>query len=302
MSRVLVTGAGGFVGQHVLQELLAKGQQVHAVHGLNSAAGDPRAQWHRVDLLDGVAVSALLDKLRPQQLVHLAWCAKPGSYWTSAENLSWVRATLELLDVFQLNGGEAAVIAGTCAEYDWRYGYCQEELTPLQPATVYGRCKNATRELSEVFAQVHGLPIAWGRIFQVYGPHEPSGRLLPAVCQALLGGQEARCTHGQQWRDFIHVKDVARGLLHLLEAQACGAFNIASGQPTRLQTVVEYLANQLGRQELLRFGAIAAPAGDPPLLVADLQKLSNLGWQPQFDLSGGLDDTLAWWQSSLQHN
>lgn len=302
MSGVLVTGAGGFVGRHVVQALLAKGQQVHAVHGLNSAAGDPRAQWHSVDLLDGAAVRALLTKLGAQQLVHLAWCAKPGSYWTSAENLGWVRATLELLESFALNGGQAAVIAGTCAEYDWRYGYCQEALTPLQPATVYGRCKNAARELSEVFAQVHGLPVAWGRIFQVYGPHEAPGRLLPSVCQALLRGQEARCSHGQQLRDFIHVKDVASALLHLLEVQACGAFNIASGQPARLQTVVEYLANQLGRSQLLRLGTIAAPAADPPLLVADMQKMASLGWQPQLDLYRGLDDTLAWWQSSLQHH
>ena len=302
MNSVLVTGAGGFVGRYVLQQLLAKGLQVHAVHGLNSVAGDSRAQWHQLDLLDGVAVSALLAKLRPQQLVHLAWCAKPGSYWTSAENLLWVRATLELLDAFRLSGGEAAVIAGTCAEYDWRYGYCQEALTPLQPATVYGRCKNAARELSEVFTQVHAIPVAWGRIFQVYGPHEPAGRLLPATCQALLRGQEARCSHGQQLRDFIHVKDVANALLHLLEVQACGAFNIASGQPTRIRAVVEYLANQLGRQELLRFGAIAAPDGDPPLLVADIQKLRSLGWQAQFDLHSGLDDTLAWWQSNLRHN
>jgi nucleoside-diphosphate-sugar epimerase len=282
----------------VLSELLAKGLQVHAVQGLNSAPGDPRAQWHRLDLLDGVAVSALLEKLRPQQLVHLAWCAKPGSYWTSADNLSWVRATLQLLEDFRLNGGQAAVIAGTCAEYDWRYGYCQEALTPLQPATVYGRCKNTARELSEVFAQVHGMPVAWGRIFQVYGPHEASGRLLPSICQALLRGEEARCSHGQQWRDFIHVKDVARALLHLLEVRADGAFNIGSGQPTRLHTVVEYVAKQLNLAQLLRFGAVAAPVGDPPLLVADIQKLRSLGWQAQLDLPAGLDDTLEWWRSS----
>ncbi len=302
MKRILVTGAGGFVGRQVLAQLRDYGFEVHAVYSVESISVDPSVRAHVVNLLAPGAIAGLMAQVRPLQLVHLAWCAKPGLYWNSAENLAWVRATLELLEVFQRHGGEAAVIAGTCAEYDWRYGYCQEALTPLQPATVYGRCKNAARELSEVFAQLHGMSVAWGRIFQVYGPHEAPGRLLPSICQALLRDEEARCTHGQQWRDFIHVGDVAGALLHLLAARANGAFNIGSGQPTRLHSVVEYVARQLDQAQLLRFGAIAAPADDPPLLLADMQRLSSLGWQPQFDLHSGLEDTLAWWQKSLQLN
>lgn len=300
MRRVLVTGASGFVGRHVVQQLLLNGLDVHAVHGQNSPAGDGKAHWYRADLLKPDAVAALLAQVRPHHLLHLAWCAKPGAYWSSPENLLWVRATLELLEAFRLNGGQGAVIAGTCAEYDWRYGYCQEDLTPLAPTTVYGHCKNATRELAEVFGQVHAMPIAWGRIFHVYGPHEAPGRLIPAVIGALLKGEQARCSHGKQLRDFLHVRDVAAALVKLLEVQASGAFNIGSAQPTSLQAVVEYLAGQMGALELLHLGAIAAAVNDPPLLVADNQRLLSLGWQPQFDLHSGLDDALAWWRGSQQ--
>lgn len=296
MPRVLVTGATGFIGRALVEQLLLQGYEVHGVHSGQSAVDDGRVHWHGLDLLASGAVAELLGRVRPDKLLHLAWCAKPGAYWSSPDNLLWVRATLELLEAFRANGGQGAVIAGSCAEYDWNHGHCQEDLTPLVPATVYGRCKNAARELAEVFTQVHGMPIAWGRIFQVYGPHEAAGRLVPSVIGALLRGEEARCSHGQQWRDFIHVRDVATALVALLEARVSGAFNIGNAEPVRLRTVIEYLAERLGGSERLRLGALAAPEGDPPLLVADNRRLLALGWRPQFDLYRGLDDALAWWQ------
>lgn len=301
MKRILVTGAGGFVGRNVLQQLQGGEYEVHAVYSQNQQLGGDASGCvpHAVDLLEPGAMASLMATVRPERLLHLAWCAKPGMYWTSAENLLWVRATLEMLEAFHKQGGEHAVLVGSCAEYDWQYGYCREEVTPLVPATVYGRCKNTVRELADVFSQVHGLPVAWARIFHTYGPHEAPVRLVPAVISALLKGEPARCSHGQQWRDLLHVADVAGALVTLSQCSAQGAFNIGSGQPVRLHDVVDYLAAQLNARHLLQFGAIAVAADDPPLLVADNQRLLSVGWQPRFDLHSGLNDALAWWRGQL---
>ncbi len=298
MARVLVTGASGFVGRQVVEQLQVAGHEVHAACGRQSLDGVVNQQ--RVDLLDPGVPAALIDCVRPEYLLHLAWCAKPGVYWTSPDNLGWVRATLELLEAFQRHGGEQAVLVGSCAEYDWSgEGICREYETPLQPATPYGRCKNATRELAELFGQLHGMPVAWARIFHAYGPYEAQGRLVPAVLGSLLKGEPARCSHGEQLRDLLHVADVAAALVQLMNVKAVGAFNIGGGQPIRLREVIEYLARQLNAEHLLQFGAIPVAANDPPLLIADNQRLLATGWQPRFDLHSGLDDALAWWRGRI---
>ncbi len=297
MSRVLVTGASGFVGRHVVGQLLANGHEVHAICSTQMLDGPV---VHRLDLLEPGAVSMLVAKVRPQSLMHLAWCAKPGGYWTSPDNLAWVRATLELLEAFRSNGGEHAVLVGSCAEYDWSgEGICREYETPLLPATLYGRCKDITRQLAESFAQLHEMPIAWARIFHAYGPFEAPGRLVPAVLTALLKGERARCSHGEQVRDLLHVTDVAAALVRLLQTQVDGAFNIGGGQPVRLREVIEYLAKQLGAEHLPQFGAVPVAANEPPVLIADNQRLVATGWQPRFDLHSGLDNALAWWRERI---
>jgi nucleoside-diphosphate-sugar epimerase len=298
MARVLVTGASGFIGRQVVEQLLAGGHEVHAACGRQPLSGV--ANQYSVDLLEPGASTALIDNVRPERLLHLAWCAKPGVYWTSPDNIAWVRATLELIEAFQHKGGEHAVLVGSCAEYDWSgEGICHEYETPLRPATPYGQCKNATRGLAELFGQLHAMPIAWARIFHAYGPYEAQGRLVPAVLGALLKGESARCSHGEQLRDLLHVADVAAALVQLLQTKADGSFNIGGGQSIRLREVIEYLARKLDAEHLLQFGASPVAANDPALLIADNQRLLATGWRPRFDLHSGLDDALAWWRGEF---
>ncbi len=80
------------------------------------------------DLLDGRETEAVLSRVQPTHLLHFAWYTVPGRYWTAPDNLRWTEASLRLLRAFEAHGGRRVVMAGTCAEYDWRYGYCSERL------------------------------------------------------------------------------------------------------------------------------------------------------------------------------
>lgn len=306
--RVLVTGAGGFIGRASLAPLTRLGFEVHAV--ISGGASDhTRAALsgftHVADLLSESQVAALLERIAPTHLLHFAWIATPGIYWQSAENFRWLAASQNLLREFHARGGVRAVMAGSCVEYDWsKAGVCSETSGPMADEsaslTPYAVCKIAMQKALAQFAGEHHLSSAWGRIFFQFGPHEHADRLVPSVIRHLLLNQEALCTHGRQIRSFLHVADVGAAFARLLASDVRGPVNIGSDERIALADLIDRIALQIGRPELVRLGARSAPADEPPLLVPDVQRLrAEVQWRPQFSLNEGIRDAIAWWRGQL---
>ena len=300
MKKVLVTGGTGFIGRHCLPMLLDKGFEVHAVSSRPIEKKEPSINWHQVNLLATREVELLMSRVKPSYLLHLAWYVTPGKYWTSNENLRWVGASLELLRNFEQCGGERLVVAGTCAEYDWRYGYCSEKITPLAPKTLYGSCKHALQLMLNEYAKQTEISIAWGRIFYPYGPYEYPDRLIPYVILSLLKGKPALCSHGNQIQDFMFVKDTADAFSALLDCDVSGPVNIASGKLNALKDIIFKIAEKLGNKDLIKLGAVPPSKDEPLLLAADTSRLtSEVGWSGKYDLDSGLDETIKWWTDSI---
>jgi nucleoside-diphosphate-sugar epimerase len=298
METVLVTGGSGFLAQPCLEELVGRAQTVHAVSRSVRAGLPAGVQFHSVDLLNAGQVHDLLATVRPSHLLHLAWMTTPGQYWTSPENLRWVTASMQLLSEFAVHGGKRAVIAGSCAEYDWSGGICSETSTPLRPATLYGECKNSLRASAEALAQPLGLALAWGRLFFLYGPREHPQRLVSSVILSLLRGHAIACSEGKQLRDFLHVEDAAAALVTLLASEVTGPINVASGAAVSVREVVQTIAQEIGRPDCIQWGQKPIAAGEPNLLVADVSRIQKaLSWRPRFDLPAGLAQTINWWKT-----
>ena len=175
MKRVLVTGASGCIGRQAVPRLLRDGWEVHAASRGRALAATPDVIEHAVDLLDPAASRALVDRVRPDALLHLAWYVAPGRWATHPSNLDWVAASLELVRRAHEAGAQRVVVSGSGLEYDWQYGYCVEDQTPCQPHTLYGVAKHALRLLLEGYATHAGLSLAWARVFFLFGPHEHPG-------------------------------------------------------------------------------------------------------------------------------
>ena len=294
MKRVLVTGASGFIGLNSLPFLKRLGYEVHAVSGPQSMQpGDGAIRWHSANLLNTSDIESLLRVVKPTHLLHFAWYAIPGKFWTAHENLDWVIATIGLMRAFSDQGGQRAVMAGSCAEYDWNFDFCSEVSTPCRPTTLYGACKYSAQLLLDAWSSQGGMSSAWGRVFFLYGPREHSTRLVSHVITSLMDGEPARCTHGDQVRDFMHVEDIAAAFVALLDSDVRGVVNIASGEPLRLKDMTSCIADQLGRHDLVHLGAIQSSAADPPRLVADITRLRDeVGFKPVYNIFNGIAQTI----------
>jgi nucleoside-diphosphate-sugar epimerase len=307
--RVLVTGAGGFIGRWSVGPLLAKGYEVHAALSAREHRNVPAelagAIVHHADLLNHSEADALVKRAAPTHLLHFAWIATPGAYWHSQENFRWLAASEHLLRRFRAHGGVRALLAGSCVEYDWsRAGVCEEDSSPLAEQSAaapspYAAAKAALHKVLTEFAREERLSAAWGRIFFQFGPYEYPDRLVASVIRNLLLNQEALCTHGRQIRSFLHVADVGGAFASVLDSPLEGAVNIGSDERIALKDLIERIALEIGRIDLVRLGARVAPPEEPPLLVPDVRRLHALPWRPRFTLPQGITDTIAWWRKQL---
>jgi nucleoside-diphosphate-sugar epimerase len=301
--RVLVTGAAGFVGSHVARLLVQERCEVLALVRPGSDLWRIADIESRVRLLHGdfLRVNDIEDSLRilkPDVCIHLGWYAKPGEYLHSVENIDLVAGTARLASKLAEVGCRRFVGVGTCFEYDTAGGYLSER-APLAPRFLYSACKAAT------FMMLTNLPlkdmtVAWARLFYLYGPFENERRLVPSVIYALLRGQEARCTRGEQVRDFLHVEDLASALWAIACSSLAGAINVGSGAPITVAGLVGLIGEILGRTDLIKLGALPYAKGDPPFVCANNHRLrTDTSWQQRFGLEDGLKRTIEWWRSRV---
>lgn len=247
----LVTGATGFIGRHVVGQLVQQGLHVIAVSRTAQGLTAHKNLNHvALDLHDKKAVEDFFKNHQPSHLIHLAWEATPGLFWHSPENFKWLSSSITLLDQFVTSGGKTATLAGTCAEYKWENETLYEDTSPLNPTTNYSASKHAFHTIAKVIGK--DINLIWARIFLPYGPDEDKNKLISHIVQEIRNDKEPSFQTPGRAVDFIHVEDVAAALIALSQANTSGPFNICSGQAVTPIEVTQTIIHILGKESLAK--------------------------------------------------
>lgn len=267
-STLLLTGATGFVGKQVLRALQSNGACLRVVaHSRDTFAWPPGTSV--VVSADAFSESAAwwADTARDVDAVlHVAWYTEPGVYLQSPRNLDCLRGTLSMAEGCAAAGVRRFVGVGTCFEYDTSHGHLSTS-TPLNPASPYAAAKAAAYLFLREYFAAREVSFAWCRLFYLFGEGEDSRRLIPYVRQQLEQGQPVDLTSGHQVRDYLDVREAGAELVSHLLGSRQGAINVCSGEGRTVRDIVERIADEYGRRDLLRFGARADHFTDPPVVV-----------------------------------
>jgi UDP-glucuronate 4-epimerase len=327
---IFVTGAAGFIGYHVAERLLARGDDVVGIDNLNDyydvTLKEARLErlhqkggfrFRRVDVADVEAMRALFAEYRPHRVVHLA--AQAGVRYSlqnpHAYTDSNILGFLNILEGCRHNAVEHLVFASSSSVYgaNTRQPFSEHDNVD-HPVSLYAATKKANELMAHSYAHLYGMPVTGLRFFTVYGPWGRPDMALFKFARGILAGEPIPVfNEGRMIRDFTYIDDIAEGVVRVVDAVAAPnpkwsgdtpdpatsyapyrLFNIGNNQPVELMHCIAVLERTLGRKAKLDL--LPMQPGDVPSTMADIRELEGaVGFRPKTTIEEGIAAFVDWY-------
>jgi len=312
--RVLVTGGAGFIGSHVVEALLARGDHVIAVDSFSDflysaarkrrniarAAEHPHFSLHIADITDAPALRQVFTETGPESVIHLAGMAAVGPSVGRAEIYTQVNVlgTINVLDAARDTGVGHVVMASSSTVYGDTDGAAFREDQPLRPMSPYGATKVAAEAMGQSYASLYSLPITALRFFNAYGPRVRPDLAAYRFVDAIHRGVPIQLRgDGSVQRDYTYIGDTVSGILAALDSPAgFRVFNLGNEHPVVIRDLIRIIEKIVEKPAIIE--QHPALAADLPLTFADNSRArAALGYRPATDIMSGIARLYDWYRT-----
>ena len=303
----LVTGGAGFIGSHITEELIKRGDDVVILDNMYSGrqvnlAANPKAVFVEGSIMDTDVLDSICTEYNIEGIFHLAAVA---SVQKSIENPILVHdvnvtGTLNVLEAARKHGVRKVVLSASAAAYGDNPVFPKREDMLPEPLSPYAVSKIASEMYCKTYAELYDMQTVSLRYFNVFGPRQdPNGEyaaVIPKFTEKICAGESPTVFgDGEQTRDFVFVKDVARANILAMDSDVCGLFNIGTGVQTSLNDLAKMIMDAAGISVEMKYEA--AREGDVRYSVADISKAEReLGYKPEWDLGEGVRETVEYFK------
>ena len=269
MKKVIVTGINGLVGQYIAEPLKELGFEIYGI-GTRDITTD-KFSYINININDTTQLENLFKEIKPEYLVHLAWDTKNG-YLESDSNFDLLSSSIVMLKYFKENGGKRAIFLGSLAEYKFTNEPVKED-AELNLKTIYTKCKNYLREISELYCNKHDISFCWCRIFNTYGENEHPNRLFPYIINSLKNNKKVTINYSQLKRDYMFSGDMAKAIALITNSSINGIINICTSKYMSLGDIAKIIAKKMNKENLLELKEL--DINDFEYMVGDNSRLTN---------------------------
>jgi nucleoside-diphosphate-sugar epimerase len=304
--RVLITGANGFIGSHVVERLVKEKAEVSVIVRESSDLWrldefQKNIDIYKTDLRNLDLLSKTVMQIKPDYIFHC------GAYGVDGRQKDFFEAaqanifgTMNLIHSLKNIGCKKFINVGTCMEYGNKQKIIQEDAL-LEPDSIYGSTKASATIIAHQMAVNYDIDLVTLRPFGVFGEKEGSHKFFPYIILSMLEDKQVNLTPCEQYRDYCYIENVVDGFVLASQNNATknGIYNIASGDIHKLKYFVDMINNEMPSSKLPNYGALPYRENEVWRQQPDISKIRNhIKWEPKISLQEGIAKTITWYKQN----